>query len=55
MNFRVADFFAGIPEQAHPTLRLQHSVFDDEGARADVLPAFEILAVEEGMRPSLGA
>ena len=43
----VADFLRGVPEQAHPAVRLQKPLFDLKSSRADVLPTCHVFAVEE--------
>src|SRR5216684_1247264 len=44
----VAELAARPVKKAHAAVRANEAVFDGHAARADVLPASEILAVEEG-------
>ena len=43
----VADFLRGVPQEAHPAMRLQKALFDLKSSRTDVLPTCHVFAVEE--------
>ena len=54
-NLTIAELLAGVPEQSHAAFAAQRAVFtnevfNDELARPDVLPAFEVAAIKQRER-----